>query len=245
MKTLASVVVVACLGVCSPGWAMVVNGSFEAGLTGWSVFPTTGVNPIRADVKNSSFGVPPSDGSLQAFIETSDIDGALPAPLEALMGVAPGSIAALGDSPQGIVLYQDVMVSAGDVLSFDYNMLTEELTLDGIISVFDDPAAYFADGSVQFLQDVNATNFQLSAADLRTPTTQTTETGYIPVSHTFVSSGVQRIGFGVFNDPDISAQSALLIDNVRIVTPVPAPGAVGLLALAVGLLGAYSRTGRK
>ncbi len=203
------------------GTGKVLNGSFEQGLTHWSHFPTTGVTPIRVDVKNSSFGVTPTDVSLQAFVETSDIDGAPPASLESVLNLPPGSVQAFGSTPHGVVLFQDVTVQAGDILTFDVNMLTEELTLDGIISPFDDFAFFAADGAPHLIQDVNVMNFQLSAADLRTPTSQTTETGYQSFSYTYTSSGLQRLAFGVLNDPDISHQSALLIDNVRITAPAP------------------------
>jgi hypothetical protein len=42
-----------------------VNGGFESSLTGWSVFPLTGVNPIRASAETAGFGITPTEGRFQ------------------------------------------------------------------------------------------------------------------------------------------------------------------------------------
>lgn len=229
------------LALAGPAPAAVVNGSFEVGLLGWTWVPPTGA---MVSVENTSFGVTPTDASLQGFIETSDVDGADAPAVEAFFGLPFGAIAALGDSPRGVAIGQAVNFSAGDTLSFDWNMLTLELTQDGIVSPFDDFALFVADKTVHPLHDVNQMDFVPSAASLRG--SPATETGYRSVNYTFTTDGPQLIGFAVFNDPDVAAQSALLIDNVRVtVAPIPLPGAGGLMLGGLVLAGAAALSGRR
>ena len=62
------------LSVTAAPAAALVNGGFEASppLSGWTVFPTTGVNPIRATVEAAGFGVVPTEGRLQGVDFTID-----------------------------------------------------------------------------------------------------------------------------------------------------------------------------
>ena len=113
----------------SPATAL-VNGGFEAGppLTGWTVFPATGVNPIRATVEAAGFGIAPTEGRQQGVIETSDIDGRKAAEVETFFGLTPGAITGFGQSnPRGIAISQAVNVGVGDMLLGDINFLTNEL----------------------------------------------------------------------------------------------------------------------
>jgi hypothetical protein len=228
-------------GAAGSANAAVVNGSFEVGLLGWSLAPPSGA---MAGVENASFGVTPTDASLQAFIETSDVDGAAAAAVEAFFGLPFDSIAELGNTPRGVAIGQAVNFSAGDVLSFDWNMLSLELTQDGIVSSFADFAVFVADKTVFPLHDVNQMDFVPSAAFLRG--SPATETGYRSVSYTLGTDGPQLLGFGVFNTSDIAAQSALLIDNVRVTpAPISLPGAGGLMLGGLVLAGAAALSGRR
>jgi len=239
MRIIAALSIAA--GLAGPAGATTVNGSFELGLLGWSWVPTTGA---IVSTENASFGVTPTDGSLQGFIETSDVDGADAPTVEAFFGLPFGSVAALGDSPRGVGIGQAANFAAGDTLSFDWNMLTLELTQDNIVSPFDDFAVFVADKTVHVLHDVNQMDFVPSAASLRG--SPATETGYRSVEYTFTTGGPQLIGFSVFNDPDVAAQSALLIDNIRITpAPIPLPGAGGLMLGALVVTGVALRARRR
>ena len=106
----------------------VVNGGFESSLTGWSVFPLTGVNPIRASAETAGFGITPTEGRFQGVIETSDIDGKTATEIEAFFGLSAGAISGFGQaSPRGIAISQTVNVGPGDTLLGDINFLTNEL----------------------------------------------------------------------------------------------------------------------
>ena len=233
--------------------AALVNGGFEAAppLAGWTVFPATGVNPIRATAEAAGFGITPTEGRLQGVIETSDIDGRTAAEVETFFGLAPGAITGFGQaSPRGIAISQTVTVNAGDRLLGDINFLTNELvqgdpgyTTD---PAFDDFAVLIADGAAHILADVNLPGFFTSGALLRggNPVTNVTkETGYQPLSYTFTGSGPQTIGFAVFNVSDISAQSALAMDDLR-VAPIPLPASALPAIAGLGALVALGRARR-
>lgn len=233
--------------------AALVNGGFEAGppLTGWTVFPTTGVNPIRATVEAAGFGVVPTEGRLQGVIETSDIDGRTAAEIETFFGLAPGAVTGFGQSnPRGIAISQTVNVVSGDMLLGDINFLTNELVQGDpgytTSPAFDDFAVLIADGAAHVLADVNQAGFFTSNALLRggsSVTGVTKETGYQPLSYTFQNAGPQTIGFAVFNVSDIGNQSALAMDDLKI-QAVPLPPAMALLLAGLGLCVALSRRRR-
>lgn len=224
--------------------AALVNGGFEASppLAGWTVFPTSGVNPIRATAEAAGFGITPTEGRLQGVIETSDIDGKTAAEVETFFGLTPGAITGFGQSnPRGIALSQTVNVGAGDRLLGDINFLTNELVQGdpGYTTnpAFDDFAVLIADGAAHILADVNQAGFFTSGALLRagsSVTGVTKETGYLPLSYTFQNAGPQTIGFAVFNVSDIGNQSALAMDDLRI-EAVPLPPALALLLASLGL----------
>ncbi len=220
-----------------------VNGGFEAGLAGWTVFPSTGVNPIRATAEPAGFGVIPTEGRLQGVIETSDVDGRTAAEMETFFGLTPGAIAGFGQSnPRGIAIGQTLDVAPGDTLLGDIDFLTNELvegdpgyTTD---PAFDDFAVLIADGAAYILADVNLPGFFTSGAQLRggsSVTGVTKETGYQPLSYAFQNPGLQTVGFAVFNVSDIGNQSALAIDDLR-VEPVPLPRTFVLAMAWIGLL---------
>lgn len=230
------------IACAAPARAALVNGGFEFGLSGWSVFPAAGVNPIRATAESSGFGILPTEGRLQGVIETSDIDGDPAAAIEAFFDLAPGAIDGLGfDDPTGIAIQQTVTVTAGDTLLGDINFLTNELVQGdpGYTTnpAFDDFAVLIADGLVHILADVNQAGFFTSNVLLRggnSVTGVTKETGYGPLNYIFQNTGTQKIGFAVFNVSDIGHQSALAMDDLRIeAVPLPATG----LMLAAGIAG--------
>lgn len=230
------------LSVTAAPAAALVNGGFEASppLSGWTVFPTTGVNPIRATVEAAGFGVVPTEGRLQGVIETSDIDGRTAAEVETFFGLTPGAITGFGQSnPRGIAISQTVNVGPGDMLLGDINFLTNELVQGdpGYTTnpAFDDFAVLIADGAAHILADVNQAGFFTSGALLRggsSVTGVTKETGYMPLTYTFLNPGPQTIGFAVFNVSDISNQSALAIDDLS-VNRIPVPGAAGMMLLGM------------
>lgn len=198
--------------------AVPLNGGFESGLDDWG---DIGV----AQTIDSSIGSGPTEGAFQAFVVTDplttagDVLGFFGPP------VSFSGISSFSDS--GSAIKQNVVVNAGDILTFDFNYLTDDRY---------DFAFFVADQEAIFLADWFDTGIGSS-----TPFRD--ETGYLPYTYTFLTSGAQTIGFGVINEFDPRYQSALLIDNVAIttITTVPLPAALPLMLSGLGMLGFVAR----
>lgn len=200
-----------------------INGSFEGGLTGWE---TAGI----VGVVTSSVGSGPTDGSSQVLLETSDAfaNSADVFELEEVfLGLPAGALDAIssGRLAEGSAIKQSFQANAGEVLSFDWNFLTDEFT------VLDPPPepdfndfAFVRIVSLAPLADTLAPDFALS------PTAFAAETGFRTFAFTIPSTGTYTLSIGVMNVGDGGTNSGLLVDNVRL-TAVPEPSGLTLSAL--------------
>jgi len=190
------------------------DGSFETGFTGWE---TTGV----ASIEQAGFGSGPTEGLNQALITTGDgAQDAETIETQLGLGLAPGSLTALGNgtATEGAVIMGSFTLEAGDVLSFDFNFLTNEIPAPDEINDFAFVALTGPDGELVFLAELADTQDPLVASD----TSFVDETGFA----TFVSSDVAPITvpgdflltIGVMDVDDDVFDSGLLVDNVT-VTP--------------------------
>lgn len=205
--------------------AEIVNGGFESGV--FSPWLTLGNTSVE-----DSLDTPPSEGVYQALM-TADF-GASAGDVELFLNLFPGSLAALlppGADPigTGSAIYTDITASAGDVLSFDWNFLTNEAV---------SPLATVPDFSFWSLSNeqgavVLATPF--SPGFFPSPTVFTSETGYSTNSYTILADGTYRLGFGVMNSGGDAGDSGLLIDNVTLAAAVPEPASVTLISASVVL----------
>lgn len=223
-------VAIAC--VMAPGvvHAAVVNGGFEAGsLSGWTLVGSG----YAAD---ATIGVTPTVGIYQGFIETTGNFTALAPAVVASLDLSAPAITALGTGTptNGTGLSQVVTVSAGDVLTFDWNFLTDELDET---ATFNDFAFFSVDGVAYLLASRNSSTFNTVSP----PSGFDGQTDWQSSSHTFSSAGTYKIGFGVFNVGDTGHNSVLLIDAVTL--PVPEPSATVLCAF--GMLLAFAVRRRK
>lgn len=211
--------------VAAPSQAAVINGSFEQGLFGWQ--STKSVGSI-----NSSIGVNPTDGYFQTSLVTNSSASA--ASIEKFLGLTRGSLSTLGNGVAngGAAIKQTFTASAGDVVSFDWNFLTDEGTPNARNNDF----AFFSLTGLTELADT-----KVSFVDSLSPFRE--ETGYQTTSYNITTAGTYTLGFGVINSGDRKVQSGLLVDNVSS-EPVPEPASM-LGILAFGALGGKKLLKRK
>ncbi len=185
------------------------NGSFEtADFEGWS---TIGDTSIETD----DLGIFPTNGTYQALITTGDSDagGSVEdSDLEEFLDLAPNSLDGLVGSDafafEGSAIKQTFTVEAGDIVSFDWNFLTNEGTPS---TTFNDTAFLNVDGFTFELADTGS-NF-VNAPDVDGFSEQTdTQT----LTFAIATAGTYTIGFGVVDVGDGIVDSGLAIDNVAI-----------------------------
>lgn len=229
--------------------AVVINGGFEQApaLTGWSSTGETGIATI------ATYGIAPAEGLNQAVTSLED-PGKLSAPsaVESFLGLSNGSLQALvppttTPAPSviaGSAIKQSLSVNAGEILTFNWNFITDDVTGPGQTTAPD--FAFWSLvpelGNPVALANLNTGSFSATGS-----TDYPNGTGYQTASYTFTTSGIFTIGFGVMSVGDLSGKSALLIDNVKIgpLSTVPEPFAAGAVGLALAISAAGSRLRRR
>jgi uncharacterized protein (DUF305 family) len=180
----------------------IANGSFERGnFTGWSTIGHT-------DIQTLDYGVFPTEGAFQALI-TTESETVPGIDLEPLLGLEPGSLNFEGeDIEEGSALQLTFNAEAGDILTFDWNFLTDELGSD-LVGSNDDFAFVVLQSSTSELADISSS--------LNTSRTMLMdETGYQTFSTTIDTSGTYTMSIGVVNVGDPLFDSALLVDNFKL-----------------------------
>ena len=161
----------------------------------------------------------------------------LRANLEAFLGLSAGSLDGLGNgtTTTGSALSQAFVANAGDVVTFQWDFLTNE----------DTPSAHndfsFVNIlSLQTLADTNFPNF------ISSNTSFLSETGFQNFSYTIPTAGTYTLGVGVVNVGDTSVESGLLVDDFVVTTAaVPEPGSPVLLVIGfLGVLALLARSTR-
>jgi len=230
-STLLIITSAAWFGLTSLAAAAVTNGDFETGsLSGWSHIGFTHTD-------NSASGVTPSQGTYDAFIDNTgnfaaDISAVVP-----FLGVPGTSILALLQGPPttGSAISQDITVSAGDVLSFDWNFLTDEWNEDpgyndfAIFTIGTDPYFLASRGSTHATLDITSP-----------PPGFDGQTHWANQTYTFTSTGTFKLGFAVFNVGDAGHDSLLLVDAVS-VSAVPESGSFALVIAGAAMVALHVR----
>lgn len=229
---LVSLLGLASLFGVEPASAAVLNGGFETGnFTGWETLGQT-------SIQTSAYGSGPTEGTSQALLSTfcpavennrCNRDGNF-LELTNFLNVNALALTALGEVFEGSALQTTLSVNAGDVLTFDWNFLTDSMDGDER-GLYNDFAFVTLSGTVDELADtfsplvgtLAATNFE-------------NQTGFTTFSYTFTTAGTYTLGLGVVDVGDGANDSGLLVDNVLLSsssTPkgVPEPTSVlGVLA---------------
>lgn len=201
------------------------NGDFETAVLG----PWSGAGRYGVAIAEVAGVVPPS-GAFQGFADSGNLlptsSGLLPAGrllLELVSGVPIATLDGLtsgGPIAHGSLLTQTLTVAAGDVLSFKWNLLTNEAPGQA----FQNDSAFF---TVSDLGVPGGAPLALHLGDTFSALAPSTsllyayETGYQAFSHTFAAGGTYTIGFGVADRSTASDDSALLVDCVELVAGAP------------------------
>ncbi|MGD1805255.1 trypsin-like serine protease [Dapis sp. BLCC M126] len=203
------------------------NGSFENGLNDWSILGA-------ATIQDSDFGTTPSDGESNALI----LNELLAVPdyeIEQFLELDQGDLAIFSSSfPfEGSAIKQTFLANAGDILTFDFNFLTNECTFECT------PEIIFNDFSFVSLSglDLLADTFSPFVESL---TTFVEETGYQSFSYEILETGTYTLGFGVADANDPLGLSALLVDNVKLTANASTPEPTATLGLFATAFGAFS-----
>ena len=196
--------------IASVHTSSIENGGFETGdFRDWNTIGDT-------SIETEDLGIFPSEGTYQALITNgySDAGGSvIDSDLEEFLDLTPGSLDHLvhGDATEGSFIKQTFTVEAGDVVSFDWNFLTNEHTPD---TTYNDTAFLTLNGFAYELADTGAHFVHASHVDQFEQ-----QTGTQNLEFTINTAGTYTIGFGVVDVGDDTVDSGLAIDNVAVEQP--------------------------
>ncbi|MDJ0678002.1 MAG: pre-peptidase C-terminal domain-containing protein [Calothrix sp. MO_167.B42] len=179
------------------------NGGFETGdFTAWENIGDT-------SIQTAEFGTVPTQGNFQALL-TTGAGSVSDTTLENFLGLNFGDIDNISneDATEGSALQRTITVEAGDILSFDFNFLTNE----GTPTFFNDFGfVSIIPNSLSELADTN--NFFVLS-----PTEFFEETDYNNFTFEFSEAGTYTVGIGVVDLIDNIVDSGLLVDDFKIVS---------------------------
>ncbi len=226
----------------APAGAVTINSSFESGTSGWTI-----VGDVS--VVDSTFGVTPTDGTSQLLMTTGGsavrrrrTERAMGLPNRTIQDLFENQIPNPGESTgsgptEGSAIQQSFDAEVGDILTFDWNFLTDEFTADPAQpDIFTDFLWGYLEGPSSNQESVLAhVNQQPSPFDpFGSGSTFNDETGYQTFTFTFVEAGTYTLTLGVHDLEDRMNDSGVVFDFFRLIKG-PEPNT--FLLVAGGLLG--------
>lgn len=192
--------------------------SFQNGLTGWTAGGDVGTTNWQGrDVAV----VTTAHSTLESGVDAINFSGTDPlaagGDLEDFVGVTVGGLDrdVLDQATEGSALKFTMTVAVGDVLTFDWNVLTHD-------SMGLDYAFFTVNGVlINTLSSGLATNPTASAFG--------NESGFASMSYQFTTAGEVEIAFGVVDMTDYVGTSTLMLGNVAV--PEPSAALLGLVGV--------------
>ena len=200
------------------------NGGFELGnFDGWE---TLGI----ASIEDSNFNSGPPEGNFQALLQTDGSVEPLDFELNEFLGLPDDTLFDL-NAVGGTAIKTEVTANAGDILSFQWNFLTDEVQQ----TPFQNDFVFFTIDDVLF----QLTDVTTSIPDfIPSNTVFAAETGFQTESFTFPTTGTFVVGFGVVDRDDFTVKSGLLVDKVEV---IPEPLTILGVATATGFGAFFKR----
>lgn len=132
--------------------------------------------------------------------------------IESFLGLSSGSLDGLGDGPvaNGSAIQTTFTATAGQVLSFQYQFLTNEDTSSPLNLVNDFAFVTLNSQDPSSLADVAGTAFSISSTPFNLGS------AILDFSMTLATAGSYTLGIGVVNVTDDTYPSGLLVDNLRL-----------------------------
>jgi hypothetical protein len=205
----------------------VTNGSFAQGLTGWTTLGDVASVGGVALITNSTFTDQDDFPSAAGAFNVSQASAADAGSLETFVGLGQLALDTSTDfATEGSALKQSFLVNAGDVLTFNYRLRTNET---GVLAQQDYGFAVI-DGGVLILDTASAAMSPDTPYAFATPVNT--------FSFTYGSARMSTLAFGVVDMNDFITTSQLEISNV-VLTPIPEPITLALWAAGLGIVGGF------
>ena len=224
--------------------APIQNGGFES-FTDFANWTTLG----NTSIQDNNFKTP-TEGTVQALLSNGNNGpGVLAATtnvagLDAFMNLGANSLE-VSNIKSGSAIKQSFTGTAGDVIKFDYNFLTNE-----VVTVRADWAIYTISGAGSSIGTLGLPDNPLlhntnPLDNLNSYFAK--ETGYQTFTYTLPATGAYTLAFAVTNAVDTTISSGLLIDNVTQngVSPVPLPMGMYVLPLGLAVAGLFVAKNRR
>jgi VCBS repeat-containing protein len=178
------------------------NGGFEEGLTG---FQTVGSAQTLTTATVGLFTIAPTQGTQFLALSTASAGDPLPtdAEIETFLGLDSGVLDAAGngDATEGSAVQTSVFLKAGETLTFDYLLATEDAA----------PSNDFA-----FLTITSTASVE-DLADIELANTTGGSTDWQSFSFTATDAGTYDLGLGIVDTGSLDGTSTLFIDWMLII----------------------------
>ncbi|MGB5962214.1 MAG: hypothetical protein WBG73_16220 [Coleofasciculaceae cyanobacterium] len=145
-----------------------------------------------------------------AFIDTFSAQTADIVELANFLNTEIDRLNKMGEVFEGSAMKTNFTVEVGEILTFDWNFLTDDFQASN-----NDFAFFTLAGEDIKLADT----FSTFSNSLNNPTSFLHQTGFQTASYTFTTAGTYTFGVGVVDVGDGSVDSGLMIDNVSLSRP--------------------------